>query len=144
MKLGISHPFPALKDAVAVVEEELELGVSKVGEAEGRLEAEAALQPGVGVAEHPFHLRLVPEQQHRDVLSGLVVHLLTARGVKRRCSQLPSEWRVDDLCAEYADMRAGRRYCAAYSEHGVSATERKTVSTTEYARIQRSACPLER
>ena len=77
-----------LDPLVRVVEEELELGVRKVGEAEGRLEAQAALQPRVGVAEHPFHLRLVPEQQHRDVLSGLVVHLFTARGVKRRCSQL--------------------------------------------------------
>ena len=35
------------------------------------------------------------------------------------------------LEAEYANLGARIRYCAAYSEHGVNTTERKTVNTAE-------------
>ena len=35
------------------------------------------------------------------------------------------------LRAEYANLRAGRRYCAAYSEHRANTTETNPVSTAE-------------
>jgi len=44
----------------------------------------------------------------------------------------PPKGELMTCVGEGADMRAGRRYCAAYSEHGVSATEKKAVSTAEY------------
>jgi len=33
----------------------------------------------------------------------------------------------EPTCAEYADIGAGRRCCAAYSEHRVQTTERNTI-----------------
>ena len=48
------------------------------------------------------------------------------------------------LRAEYADMRAGGRYCAASSEHRVNTTEKNTVNTVEYGRVRLNPCPLER
>ena len=50
---------------------------------------------------------------------------------ERRIVWRPLEREVD-LRAEYADMRAGRRYCAAYSEHRVNTMNRNTVNTAEY------------
>ena len=70
--------------------------------------------------------------------------VLTARGVKRRCSQLAAARRMSDApTCEYAGMRAGGRYCAAHSEHE-SDTDRNTVNTVECSGSRRSPCPLER
>ena len=48
------------------------------------------------------------------------------------------------LRVEYANFRAGIRCCAAYSEHRVNTTEKNTVNTAEYDRIQLNTCPLGR
>jgi len=53
-------------------------------------------------------------------------------------------WCRTSLRAEYADVRAGRRSCAANSEHRVNTREASTVNTAEYGRVRPKTCPLER
>ena len=52
--------------------------------------------------------------------------------VKAASISLSSPGGVMGLRAEYANLRAGRRYCAACSEHRVNTTERKTVNAAGY------------
>ena len=71
---GFSAYVPLDAQATRFFEDDsVEILIREVLKAEGIVEAKTAREPGVDLAEHLLHLLLVPDEDHRNVLSRRAV-----------------------------------------------------------------------